>query len=109
PGHPGEPVLTVAVRNAGQITKRLINAKPAVLYVPLTELLEHPEIPGQLPPETALCAILPRVIHDRERSQWAVALERVRAMGVRQALTGNLGQIRLLKQKGFEVRGDFGL
>ena len=49
------------------------------------------------------------MIHDRERSQWAVALERVRAMGVRQALTGNLGQIRLLKQKGFEVRGDFGL
>src|SRR5699024_12641375 len=100
---------TRGVRNAVHSTQRLLNAKLAVLYVPLTELLEHSEIPGQLLPETALCAILPRVIHDRERSQWAVTLERVRAMGVRQALTGNLGQIRLLKQKGFEVRGDFGL
>lgn len=109
PGRTEPPVLTVSVRAAAQITKSLLAAKPAVLYVPLTELLEHPEIPGQLPPETGLAAMLPRVIPDRERSQWAVALERVRAMGVRQVLTGNLGQIRLAQQKGFEVRGDFGL
>src|SRR5699024_7253239 len=83
--------------------------QPAVLYVPLTELLEHPELPGQLPPETALAAILPRVIPDRERRQWAVALERVRAMGVRQVLTGNVGQVRRAQQKGLEVRDDFGL
>lgn len=109
PGRAEKPVLTVSVRTAAQITKTLLAAQPAVLYVPLTELLEHPELPGQLPPETALAAILPRVIPDRERSQWAVALERVRAMGVRQVLTGNLGQVRLAQQKGLEVRGDFGL
>ncbi len=109
PGRTEAPALTVSVRTAAQITNRLLEAKPEVLYLPLTELLEHPEIPGRLPPETALAVSLPRIIHDRERSQWAAALERVRAMGVRQALTGNLGQIRLLKQKGFTVRGDFGL
>ena len=109
PGRTEAPALTVSVRTAAQITHRLLEAKPEVLYLPLTELLEHPEIPGRLPPETALAVSLPRIIHDRERSQWAAALERVRAMGVRQALTGNLGQIRLLKQKGFTVRGDFGL
>ena len=109
PGRSEKPVLTVAVRTAGQITPALLAAEPAVLYVPLSELLEHPELPGRVGATTALAAILPRVIPDRERSSWAVALERVRAMGVRQVLTGNLGQIRLAQQKGFDVRGDFGL
>lgn len=59
--------------------------------------------------DTELTAILPRVILDRERNKIAALLERVRAMGVCHVLAGNLGQIRLAKQKGFAVRGDFGL
>jgi len=108
-GIPGEARLTVAVRTFDQITTRLLRAQPAALYVPITELLAHPELQEMVPVETELTAILPRVIHDRDRAQWAAALERVYAMGVRHVLTGNLGQIRLAKQKGFAVRGDFGL
>ena len=108
-GIPGEPKLTVCVRTAEQITPRLLEAEPAVLYVPIAELLAHPELPGQIPVDTELTAVLPRVISDKERIQWVSALEQVYAMGVRHVLTGNLGQMRLAKQKGFAVRGDFGL
>ena len=109
PGEEGPAKLTVAVRTVDQITPKLLSMSPAVLYVPVSELLAHPELPRSIPAETELAAILPRVIRDGERTQWAAALEHVRIMGVKQVLTGNLGQIRLAKQKGLTVRGDFGL
>lgn len=108
-GIPGEPRLTVAVRTAEQITPKLLRMKPAVLYVPLAELAAHPELQSRVDVDTELTAVLPRVILDRERSKAALLLERVRAMGIRHVLAGNLGQIRLAKQKGLAVRGDFGL
>ena len=108
-GIPGEAKLTVAVRSFDQITPKLLRMAPAALYVPLGELLAHPELRDMVPVDTELTAVLPRVVTDHERSQWATALEHVRGMGVRHVLTGNLGQLRLAKQKGFGVRGDFGL
>ena len=108
-GIPGTPKLTVCVRTAEQITPKLLGMNPAVLYVPASELLSHPELRSMVPVDTELTAVLPRVIADRERSQWASVLEQLFAMGVRHVLTGNLGQIRLAKQKGFGIRGDFGL
>ena len=108
-GIPGEARLTVCVRSFDQITPRLLRMAPAVLYVPLAELLAHPELRDMVPVDTELTAVLPRVIFDRDRAKWASALEQVRSMGVRHVLTGNLGQMRMAKQKGFGVRGDFGL
>ena len=108
-GIPGEAKLTVAVRTFEQITPKLLRMAPTVLYVPLQELLAHPELRDLVAVDTELTAVLPRVISDSERVKWATALEHVRGMGVRHVLTGNLGQVRLAKQKGFGVRGDFGL
>lgn len=108
-GIPGEAKLTVAVRTVDQITPKLLRMAPAVLYVPLAELAVHPELPGRVGVDTELTAILPRVILDRERNKVAMLLERARAMGVCHVLVGNLGQIRLARQKGFAIRGDFGL
>ena len=108
-GIPGEAKLTVAVRTFEQITPKLLRMAPTVLYVPLQELLAHPELRDMVAVDTELTAVLPRVISDSERAKWATALEHVRGMGVRHVLTGNLGQIRLAKQKGFGIRGDFGL
>ena len=108
-GIPGEAKLTVCVRTADQITPKLLRMNPAAIYVPISELLAHPELTTMVSIETELTAVLPRVIGDRERTQWASCLEQVYAMGVRHVLTGNLGQIRLARQKGFAVRGDFGL
>ena len=108
-GVPGDEKLTVAVRTFEQITPKLLRMAPSVLYVPLQELLAHPELRDMVAVDTELTAVLPRVFTDSERAKWATALEHVRGMGVRHVLVGNLGQVRLAKQKGFGVRGDFGL
>jgi putative protease len=59
--------------------------------------------------ETQLAAILPRVVWSGENQRLAQQLRSVYAMGVRQLLVGNLGQVRIAKAAGFAVRGDFGL
>ena len=108
-GESGEAKLTVCVRNVAQITPKLLSMGVAVLYVPLSELLEHPDVLARIPIETELTAVLPRVIRDAERTAWAGMLEQAAQMGIHHVLVGNLGQIHLAKQKGFGVRGDFGL
>ena len=108
-GIAGEPQLTIAVRTAGQITSRMLSMKPTVLYVPLSELVEHPDLPQRVSVETQLAAILPRVIWSGELAPVARQLRTVYEMGVRQVLAGNLGQLHIARAAGFAVRGDFGL
>lgn len=108
-GIAGEPQLTIAVRTAGQITSRMLSMKPTVLYVPLSELAEHPALPQRVSVETQLAAILPRVIWSGELIPIARQLRTVYEMGVRQVLAGNLGQLHIARAAGFAVRGDFGL
>lgn len=108
-GIAGEPQLTTAVRTAGQITSRMLSMKPTVLYVPLSELAEHPDLPQRVGVETQLAAILPRVIWSGELAPVARQLRTVYEMGVRQVLAGNLGQLHIARAAGFAVRGDFGL
>ena len=108
-GMSGELQLTISVRQVSQITSRMLALRPAVLYVPLEELVEHPELPGLLGVETQLAAILPRVVWSGENQRLAQQLRSAYAMGVRQLLVGNLGQVRIAKAAGFAVRGDFGL
>lgn len=108
-GIAGEPQLTIAVRTAGQITSRMLSMKPTVLYVPLSELAEHPDLPQRVSVETQLAAILPRVIWSGELAPVARQLRTVYEMDVRQVLAGNLGQLHIARAAGFAVRGDFGL
>ena len=108
-GISGEPQLTAAVRTADQITSRMLSMKPTVLYVPLSELVEHPELRQRVGVETQLAAILPRVIWSGELVPIARQLRTVYDMGVRQVLAGNLGQLHIARAAGFAVRGDFGL
>ena len=108
-GISGEPQLTVAVRTTDQITSRMLSMKPTVLYVPLSELVEHPELRQRVGVETQLAAILPRVIWSGELVPIARQLRTVYDMGVRQVLAGNLGQLHIARAAGFAVRGDFGL
>ena len=108
-GIAGEPQLTIAVRTAGQITSRMLSMKPTVLYVPLSELAEHPDLRQRVSVETQLAAILPRVIWSGELAPVARQLRTVYEMGVRQVLAGNLGHLHIARAAGFAVRGDFGL
>ena len=103
------PALTVSVLRAGQITRKMLAAKPAVLYVPLSELVEHREIVQAIPETTELCAVLPRVVRDGEAREVLGQLATARTLGVASVLTGNLGQIAEARALGFRVRGDFGL
>ena len=108
-GMSGEPQLTIAVRSVQQITSRMLAMRPAVLYVPLSEIIDNPDLPERLGVETQLAAILPRVFWSGENAQIAEQLKKAYLMGVRQLLVGNLGQVRVGKAAGFAVRGDFGL
>ena len=108
-GMTGEPQLTVSVRSASQITARMLALRPTVLYVPLAEILANPDLPGRLGVETQLAAVLPRVTWSGEDRQLVAQLREVYALGVRQLLVGNLGQLKIAKAAGFAVRGDFGL
>ena len=108
-GPASAPGRTVWVYRAGQVTKKLLDTRPKVLYVPLRELTEHPELAARIPAETELCAALPRIIWDRERPEILSFLSRARALGASTVLAGNVGHIALAQEAGMGVRGDFGL
>lgn len=106
-----EPAITVSVARWEQITEGLLVQEPERLYVPLGELTAHraelPALLDRLPGRVA--AALPRVLWDREWTRWVPELAALRALGIAEALTGNLGPIAPLRELGFSVRGDFGL
>ena len=102
------PVLTISVRKAEQVTGELLALKPAMVYIPLDELAAHPEQAAGTA-DTAVGVILPRVAWDREFPALREKLEQVRALGVKDALVGNLGMFPIARELGFTLRGDFGL
>lgn len=106
---PEPPRLTVQLRNWTQITPSLLAAKPAMLFLPLSEIVRNPEQTAVLTGDIPVAAVLPRVVWDQEREKTERLLQQAYAMGVRDALAGNLGQLALAGRLGFQVRGDFGL
>ena len=103
-----EPVLTISVRRAEQLTDELLRLRPALVYVPLDELAAHPEKAAGTE-HTSIGVSLPRVAWDREYPGLREKLEQVRALGVKDALLGNLGMFPIARELGFTLRGDFGL
>ena len=116
--HPGvryenrrtEPVFTVSLRTASQLSWELVNLAPAMIYLPADEAAANPE-------KVELCqkagiplvAALPRVCWDRELPALDRDLEKLRQMGVTEVLAGALGMARHAADLGFKVRGDYGL
>lgn len=103
------PVFTVSVLSAGQITGRLLRLKPAVLYVPLSEVAARPDFFRSLAARQTLAVVLPRIVWDSETRRLLDALDLAASLGIRRALTGNVGQLSLLRSRGMEAAGDFGL
>ena len=103
------PLLTVSVLKTSQITPAMIKMKPAALYAPISEICANPDFYRPLLSQMTVAAVLPRVAFDSEAAALTADLGTLTRVGVRRVLTGNLGQVALLKQKGFEVAGDFGL
>jgi putative protease len=104
------PVWTVSVRHANQISPDLIDMKPALVYIPLAEIIERPDIIDDLQKngiDTA--AIVPRVAGDHQASLIWKQLRSVRAQGISQCLCGNIAHVIWALERSFTVRGDFGL
>ena len=83
--------------------------RPAVLYVPLHILMQDQAWTTALAARAKVCAVLPRIVHDTELEKIKIGLTALRALGIREALVGNLGLILPVRECGMQVRGDFGL
>ena len=109
PGQRGNPEITVQITNREQLTPALLGFNLSVLYVPLHILAEDPALCQDLASRIQVAAVLPRIIHDSELPRITAGLRAVRALGVREALVGNLGQLIPVREAGMKIRGDFGL
>ena len=108
-GSKQKPQLTVQITSLDQITEKLLNMEPSVLYIPLHFLVEDPELCQMLTQRLRVCAVAPRILHDGQMDRFQRDLRTVKALGVRQVLVGNIGHIIPARQCGMGVRGDFGL
>ena len=105
----GLPGLTVQVASREQLTPTLLNLETAMLYVPLHVLLEDRDFTQSLIDRGRLAVVLPRIVHDGELPRIQKALAALRALGVKDALVGNLGLLGPARDAGFRIHGDFGL
>ncbi len=108
-GQKTQPQLTVSVLKVAQITPQMRKLHPAMIYVPVSELLEEPALFRKLAKEQNLAAVLPRVIRDDETKKMLDALDDASAMGIRRVLIGNLGHLPLVLSRGMEPAADFGM
>lgn len=104
------PKVIFQIFSAEQLTPELAELRPDYLYVPAEVLLS--DFARLAPFTDAGCVpvtVLPRIVSDAEAAELFDLLTRVRALGVAEALTDNLGHVALARRAGFAVRGDYGL
>ena len=107
---PEEPKAIFQVTTAEQLDPALAALKPHYLYVPLFLMAERFELLTPFLTEGCVpVAVLPRVIPDDQTEEVFSALEKLHALGVEEALVGNIGHVALARQAGMRFRGDFGL
>ena len=105
-----EPLTVCQLRTVSQLSPELLELRPAYIYLPVFELSGHPEVIGTITDAGVTpVAVLPRVITDDQEKAVADALKELSALGVKEALLGNIGHIKLARQAGFSVRADFGM
>ena len=73
------------------------------IWLPLMSL------PHDISDTDRLGVSLPPIADDDELPALRRAMHRARRLGISRALCGNIGQIRLARDMGFEVHGDYGL
>ena len=104
------PVYTVSVRTAAQISPEMLRMKPERLYIPADEGAAHPQqVQAAQKAGVQVCAVLPRIFWDSEQESVAHDLQKLKDMGVTEALVATPGAIRLAERMGFALRGDYGL
>ena len=109
PGHTGLPGLTIQITSREQLTPKLMRLESAMLYVPVHVLAEDTKLCSTLAARGRVAAVLPRIVHDDELPRLKAQLQDLRALGIKDALVGNLGLMQAVREAGMRVRGDFGL
>ena len=108
-GPSAPPEMTVQVTSREQITPRLLQFGASLLYVPLHILAADGTFCENLTRHTAVCAVLPRIVHDKDLPKLRQELLLVKQFGVQDALVGNVGLLLPVRECGLRARGDFGL
>lgn len=105
------PMLTVSVLKAAQLTKKLLDFAPPVVYVPLTEILSSQDsvLPFIKAEGITVVAVLPPFISDDEKPKLTSMLMSAKQLGIEEAQCDNLGHALFLKNMGFRLRGGVGL
>ena len=102
------PALRVACRSAGQVAGEFFR-KAQLVALPLEELMgmDLEALPDE--ERGKLAVRLPRVTFGDDRAVLEEPLLRLRERGVSHLMAGNLGGVRLGRELGFVLHGDFGL
>ncbi len=105
-----DPKFIFQITTEEQMSAELAELHPACIYIPLELIMDYPEKMKLFQDrEIVPVAVLPRIITDNQVQDIRDKLIKVREAGIREVLTGNLGQICYARSLGFDVRGDFGL
>lgn len=104
------PRLHVQLSSAGQLTPELCRLKPDLVYLPSWEISANPQVVEDAGKYgVPVAAVLPRICHDDEETALWDDLNRCRELGVTDVLGGDYGLLRFARDRGFTLRGDFGL
>ncbi len=77
------------------------------VFLPIAEILKNPGLAARLGPR--LCAEASALVFAKDEPRFERSLEALRELGVRTVWADNVGQVLLLREKGFDVFGGFGL
>ena len=108
-GSKGQPGLTVQVTTAEQLTANLLDLDLALLYVPLHILADDLKLCQMLALRGRVAAVLPRIVHDGEMPKLCQDLQKIREMGVRDVLLGNMGLLLPAREAKMRIHGDYSL
>ncbi len=104
------PLWNFALRRAQQWSTQLQALSPHLVWLPVAEAAEHPEVVAGILESGALAGVvLPRICWDRERGQLHDQLERAAQLGCTQGLVGTLDLIDAAKEVGLTLWADLGL
>lgn len=109
PRSPRTPQIAVQARTLEQISDRMLERPPERIYLPVGELLRSADRVRDIMKVTKLAAVPPRIVHPTEMGELTFALGELRMSGVDELLVGNIGLIDQALERGYKLRGDYGL
>ena len=103
------PRITVQAMKIEQISAKLLEIGPTRVYLPLSEIVKNLERTAEIAKSVPVAAVLPRICGDHQWKKLSESLDAAKDIGIRDAVIGNLGMIFPAAERGFRLRGDYGL